>query len=231
MARISAGRKARQQRAVAVLCGSVSALVLLISGCAWAISSYVNGHVGRVNAGTAGTPSSGPLNILVAGVDKRTGLTRYEQARLHVGSAAEHELRHHDDRPRGRRSQQRVGGQPAARLLGRHSRARHEQDQRGVRAWRPEADGADRGTGHRADHQRLHRGELPRVRQGDQRPRRREHLPAVRGERLVQRPAHGRRPASRERADRRWSSPGTGIRSRCRTWPGSATSSSCFPRC
>jgi LCP family protein required for cell wall assembly len=86
MARISAGRKARQQRALAVVCGAASALVLLIAGSGWALSSYVNGHIGRVNAGTAGTPSSGPLNILVAGVDKRTGLTRYQQARLHVGS-------------------------------------------------------------------------------------------------------------------------------------------------
>jgi LCP family protein required for cell wall assembly len=87
MARISAGRKARQQRALAVVCGTVSAVVLLIAGSAWALSSYVNGHIGRVNAGTAGTPSSGPLNILVAGVDQRSGLTRYQQARLHVGSA------------------------------------------------------------------------------------------------------------------------------------------------
>ena len=87
MARISAGRKARQQRAVAVVCGAASALVLLIAGSAWALSSYVNSHIGRVNAGTAGTPSSGPLNVLVAGVDERSGLTRYQQARLHVGSA------------------------------------------------------------------------------------------------------------------------------------------------
>ncbi len=86
MTRISAGRKARQQRALAVVCGAASALVLLIAGSAWAVSSYVNGHIGRVDAGTAGTPSSGPLNILVAGVDERSGLTRYQQARLHVGS-------------------------------------------------------------------------------------------------------------------------------------------------
>src|SRR6266581_9010384 len=86
MARISAGRKARQQRALAVLCGAASALVLLIAGSAWALSSYVIGHIGRVNAGTGGTPSSGPLNILVAGVDLRSGLTRFQQARLHVGA-------------------------------------------------------------------------------------------------------------------------------------------------
>ena len=37
--------------------------------------------------GYPGTPSSGPLNILVAGVDLRAGLSPAEQARLHVGHA------------------------------------------------------------------------------------------------------------------------------------------------
>jgi LCP family protein required for cell wall assembly len=87
MARISAGRKARQQRAALVLCGLLSALVLLASGTAWAITTWVSGNVGRVNVGTSGTPSSGPLNILVAGVDIRKGLTARQQAELHVGHA------------------------------------------------------------------------------------------------------------------------------------------------
>ena len=85
MARISAGRRARQRRTLLVATGALSALVMLVSGSAWALTSYVNGHLGRVNAGTTGTPSSGPLNILVAGLDERTGLTRLQQARLHVG--------------------------------------------------------------------------------------------------------------------------------------------------
>jgi LCP family protein required for cell wall assembly len=65
--------------------GAMSALVMLASGSAWALTSYVNGHLGRVNAGTAGTPSSGPLNIVVAGLDERAGLTARQQAQLHVG--------------------------------------------------------------------------------------------------------------------------------------------------
>jgi LCP family protein required for cell wall assembly len=85
MARISAGRKARQERAALVLCGVLSVLVLLASGTAWAISSWVSSSVGRLNAGTAGTPSSGPLNLLVAGVDIRKGLTPRQEAELHVG--------------------------------------------------------------------------------------------------------------------------------------------------
>ena len=85
MARIAAGRRARQRRAVLMAVGAMSALVMLASGSAWALTSYINGHLGRVNAGTAGTPSSGPLNIVVAGLDERSGLTGRQQAQLHVG--------------------------------------------------------------------------------------------------------------------------------------------------
>jgi LCP family protein required for cell wall assembly len=85
MARISAGRRARQRRALLAACSALSALVLLAAGSAWTVTSYLNGHLGRINAGTAGTPSSGPLNILVAGLDERAGLTRQQQIALHVG--------------------------------------------------------------------------------------------------------------------------------------------------
>jgi LCP family protein required for cell wall assembly len=66
--------------------GVLSALVLLVAGSAWGLTSYINGHLGRINAGTAGTPASGPLNIVVAGLDERTGLTRRQQQLLHVGA-------------------------------------------------------------------------------------------------------------------------------------------------
>jgi LCP family protein required for cell wall assembly len=85
MTRISAGRRARQRRALLTACGALSALVLLAAGSAWSLTSYLNDHLGRINAGTTGTPSSGPLNILVAGLDERTGLTRQQQLALHVG--------------------------------------------------------------------------------------------------------------------------------------------------
>jgi LCP family protein required for cell wall assembly len=65
--------------------GAMSALVLLFATGAWGLASYVNNAIGRVNAGTAGTPSSGPLNILLAGVDLRSGLTPQQQQALHVG--------------------------------------------------------------------------------------------------------------------------------------------------
>ena len=85
MNRIAAGRRARQRRAYLAICGVMSAVVLFASGAAWGFTSYINDSIGRVNAGTAGTPSSGPLNLLLAGVDVRSGLTRHQQLALHVG--------------------------------------------------------------------------------------------------------------------------------------------------
>jgi LCP family protein required for cell wall assembly len=85
MARISASRKARQRRALLMASGAMSALVLLAAGSAWVLTGYLNSHLVRIAAGTAGTPSSGPMNILIAGLDERTGLTPRQQQLLHVG--------------------------------------------------------------------------------------------------------------------------------------------------
>jgi LCP family protein required for cell wall assembly len=85
MTRIAAGRKSRQQRIMLLLLGAMSALVLLVAGGSWVLTSYVSGSLRRLDAGTAGTPSSGPLNILVAGIDVRSGLTPHQEAVLHVG--------------------------------------------------------------------------------------------------------------------------------------------------
>ena len=85
MEHIAPGRRARRRRAFLVVCGSLSALVLLLAGTAWAFTSYINGVVARVDAGTAGGGYGGPLNVLVAGVDLRTGLTRAQERQLHVG--------------------------------------------------------------------------------------------------------------------------------------------------
>jgi LCP family protein required for cell wall assembly len=85
MLQIAAGRRARQQRALLAILGAMSTLVLVASGGAWVLTSYVTDHLGRLSVGTSGTPRSGPLNILVAGVDIRRGLSAHQQARLHVG--------------------------------------------------------------------------------------------------------------------------------------------------
>jgi LCP family protein required for cell wall assembly len=85
MDRIASGRKARRRSVLLTVIGAMSAATLVFATGAWGLASYVNDSVGRVNAGTAGTPSSGPLNILLAGVDLRSGLTRQQQQQLHVG--------------------------------------------------------------------------------------------------------------------------------------------------
>ena len=82
----ASGRKARRQRLQILVLGVASILTLLVSSGAWAVTSYVSGSLGRVDAGTAGTPDSGPVNILVAGIDSRSGLTRQQEVELHVGS-------------------------------------------------------------------------------------------------------------------------------------------------
>ena len=84
-ARVIASREARRKRALLTVCGVMSALILAVSGSAWALTGYINGHIKRVDAGTANSDSTGPLNILVAGVDPRTGLTHHEEVVLHVG--------------------------------------------------------------------------------------------------------------------------------------------------
>src|SRR5262245_24767746 len=81
---ISAARRARQRRVFLLACCLMSSLVLLFSAVAWGLASYANGAVGRIFAGTAGG-LNGPLNILLAGVDLRTGLTPAQQRELHVG--------------------------------------------------------------------------------------------------------------------------------------------------
>jgi LCP family protein required for cell wall assembly len=84
--RIASSRIARRQRLLLTLCGGMSALVLLVSGSAWALTGYINGAIKRVDAGTTNSGSTGPLNILVAGVDPRTGLTHHQEVMLHVGN-------------------------------------------------------------------------------------------------------------------------------------------------
>jgi LCP family protein required for cell wall assembly len=79
------GRKARRRRLQLLVLSIVSALTLVVASGSWVLASYVSGRLGRVNAGTSGTPDSGPVNILVAGIDTRNGLTRQQEIELHVG--------------------------------------------------------------------------------------------------------------------------------------------------
>jgi LCP family protein required for cell wall assembly len=93
MHRISAARLARLQRTLLAVLVPLSVLVLLVAAGGWALTGYVSRNIGRVDAGTSGTPPAGPINILVAGVDVRSGLTRRQQRELHVG----HDISHNSD--------------------------------------------------------------------------------------------------------------------------------------
>lgn len=88
MARIAAGRRARQRRAFLVAGGFVSALVLFVAAAGWALTGYVNRMVARVDAGTHAAAPGAPLNILLVGIDRRAGLTRRQQLALHVGASS-----------------------------------------------------------------------------------------------------------------------------------------------
>jgi LCP family protein required for cell wall assembly len=84
-ARVASSRQARRRRLTLVICGALSALVLVVAGGGWGLTGYINDTIKRVNAGTSDSGSAGPLNILVAGVDQRTGLTHHQEVVLHVG--------------------------------------------------------------------------------------------------------------------------------------------------
>src|SRR5215467_762125 len=86
-AHIAATRHARAQRALALITAALSLLVLLASGGGWLLEGYISSHLGRVDAGTSAASPSGPLNILLAGVDVRAGLTRRQERVLHVGDS------------------------------------------------------------------------------------------------------------------------------------------------
>jgi LCP family protein required for cell wall assembly len=85
---ITVNRVARRQRFLLVVLSAMSVVTLLVSGGAWLVTGYVSASLGRLDAGTSGTPASGPVNVLLVGVDTRGGLTRQQQLRLHVGNVA-----------------------------------------------------------------------------------------------------------------------------------------------
>src|ERR1700744_130265 len=85
-ARVASSRSARHRRLALLICGAMAGVVLVGAGGAWGLTGWINDTIKRVNAGPADSPTSGPLNILVAGVDQRTGLTHHQEVMLHVGN-------------------------------------------------------------------------------------------------------------------------------------------------
>jgi LCP family protein required for cell wall assembly len=105
------GRGARRRRLFLVTAGAVSASVLLASGGGWAFQDYVLRNVKRVDAfdGLKNRPGSGPegsMNILLAGVDRRDGMTSQQIRDLHLG---------------------KVGGQRSDTMMLVHISSRHDK--------------------------------------------------------------------------------------------------------
>ncbi|MFC4910532.1 LCP family protein [Actinomadura gamaensis] len=79
---------ARRQRRFLAVTGAMSAFVLLTSGGAWAFQNYVTGTIDKVSVGGLGGGKDAPkgaMTILVAGVDRREGLTREQQRKAKLG--------------------------------------------------------------------------------------------------------------------------------------------------
>ncbi len=81
-------RSARSRRRGLLLAGALSFLVLGGSGTTWAFTNYVGSKIKPVDAGVPGSQSTGAMNILVVGVDKRDNLTRQQQNQLKLGREA-----------------------------------------------------------------------------------------------------------------------------------------------
>src|SRR5215467_9848611 len=83
---ITVNRTARRERFLLTAVGVLSVVTLLVSGIAWLVTGNIIAGLARLEADISGTPASGPVNILVVGVDKRSGLSRQQQLALHVGN-------------------------------------------------------------------------------------------------------------------------------------------------
>ncbi|WP_067488839.1 LCP family protein [Actinomadura hibisca] len=83
-----AALSARRQRRFLAVTGGMSAFVLLTSGGAWAFQNYVTGALDKVSVSGLGRGKDSPkgaMTILVAGVDRREGLTREQQKAAKLG--------------------------------------------------------------------------------------------------------------------------------------------------
>ncbi|MGP4021703.1 LCP family protein [Actinomadura sp. 3N407] len=82
-----AAMSARRQKRFLMVTGTMSAFVLLTSGGAWAFQNYVTGMIDKVSVGGLGKGDGpkGAMTILVAGVDRRDGLTKAQQKAARLG--------------------------------------------------------------------------------------------------------------------------------------------------
>ncbi|WUI00591.1 LCP family protein [Spirillospora sp. NBC_00431] len=83
-----AAMSARRQKRFLTLTGTMSVFVLLTSGGAWAFQNYVTGMIDKISVDGLGKGKDAPkgaMTILVAGVDRRDGLTKEQQRAAKLG--------------------------------------------------------------------------------------------------------------------------------------------------
>ncbi|MBG0813378.1 LCP family protein [Planomonospora sp. ID82291] len=78
-------RGARSRRRNLLAAGALSVVVLAGSGAAWALTDFTTRKIVPVDAGVPGARSTGAMNILLVGVDRRDDLTRKQQNQLKLG--------------------------------------------------------------------------------------------------------------------------------------------------
>lgn len=79
-------REAVRRRRNLIATASVSAVVLLASGTAWGFQEFLQGRIQTVDIDLdGGSGPKGSMNILLAGVDKRDGMSEADIKRLHLG--------------------------------------------------------------------------------------------------------------------------------------------------
>ena len=166
----------------------------------------------------AGRPSSPGRRTCSSARDSRKGLSEGGEQEARHRRGRRRRPAHRHDHAAAHRLRAEPAAVDPARLDRADPRARHDQDQRGVRLRRPEAAGED----HRAEHRRadrpLRRDRLRRIRQLRRRRRRRPDLPDQEDGRPPRQPATSRRGASTSTASPPSGTPGRG------TPPPSATS-------
>ncbi|MFD0775442.1 LCP family protein, partial [Streptomonospora algeriensis] len=84
--------RVRRKRAALLMAGTMSVLVLLVSGTAWSLTGWVSGQLdrfdvfgGMVDGERPQAGTEGALNFLVIGSDTREGMERDQQNELGVG--------------------------------------------------------------------------------------------------------------------------------------------------
>ncbi|GAA2889028.1 LCP family protein [Streptosporangium fragile] len=78
-------RGARSRRRGLVVSGLLSCLVLGGSGVTWGVTTYATSRILPIEAGVPEARSTGAMNILLVGVDRRDNLTRAQQNQLKLG--------------------------------------------------------------------------------------------------------------------------------------------------